>query len=116
MSYIIKTGIFISLAAIAILGNYYEARKRNEYKNDERWKMIVSKSNNFTLNLLVGLSTIILFISIVYDNDFLLQFTFFKEYFFQDNIFKLLYVWGIATPYILITSKTIALYVYDKRI
>lgn len=111
----ITIGISIILVLITIFGVYYEARKRNEYKNDERWKMIVSKSNKFTLNLLIGLSTIILFILIFYDNVLIREITFFKEVFIQDNLFKLLCVWGVATPYILIVTKAISLYVYDKR-
>lgn len=111
----IKVYISITLVLITIWGAYYEARKRNEYKNDERWKMIVSESNKFTLNLLIGLSTIILFILIFYDNELIRKITFFKEVLTQDNIFNLLCVWGVATPYILIVSKVISLYFYDKR-
>lgn len=114
MFYFLLAFTMFLVVGYVLYGVLAESRGQIENKNDERWKVIVAKSDSVALNSFYALSIIMAFITM--SGDVFKRFEIIRELLSKENLFELYKIYALFSLCIIFAVRTAALKYYNKKI
>lgn len=106
--------IELFLAGTIIWGINYESIQRTENKNDERWRLVLAKSDRLALNTFYIIAMLAAFITIL--SQTLNSFSLVELLFSKEVLFSFYEYYTLLSLTVVFSARTFAVKYYNKRI